>query len=173
MIKKIIFVLLIVNIINLFFFGIFDLLTGYPTLFRTLGDVLNIFCFLLFYATKKNVKLKFYGGKYMLIFVLITLISMIINKTELILLAIFFRRMLVYYLLYIMVSNINFTLSQFEKLKKLLIGIFILQIPVSIIKLVFVGITEQNIGTLSILEGSLTTVFYTFCYFFFICLPVI
>jgi hypothetical protein len=89
---------------------------------------------------------------------LLILFSYLLTDVNSIKLVLFIRNFFIYYLFFYALFNLNLTLVDKEKIKKLIIYLFFLQVVAAFIKLFIIGKTENFIGTMSIAEGSLATI---------------
>ena len=90
---------------------------------------------------------------------IVIIVSFLLTDVQEIQLIIFIRKFTLYYLFFYVLFNINLNNMQIESLKKLIIFLFIIQVPSSFIKLILLGGTlEKIVGTISITEGSLATI---------------
>jgi len=105
--------------------------------------------------TRKLIAPVFLINLILIVFIFISFLLTDVNKIQLI---IFIRKFFLYYLFFYSLYNIYLEDIHKEKLKKLIIYLFILQIIASWIKLFFIGRAENFIGTLSITEGSIATI---------------
>ena len=89
----------------------------------------------------------------------IIFISFLFTNVSTLQLILFLRKFAIYYLFFYALFNINISLIHKEKLIKLIIFLFLIQIPAAFIKLAALGGTlEKIIGTMSVHEGSLATI---------------
>ncbi len=84
-------------------------------------------------------------------------ISYLLTHADTIKLVFFIRNYFVYYMFFYTLFNINLSLEQKDKITKLIIFLFAIQIIGSFIKLLVIGTGENIIGIMSIDEGSLAT----------------
>lgn len=93
---------------------------------------------------------------FLFVVIMISFLLTDVNKIQLIL---FVKKFALYYLFLYALFNINLNSTQIESLKKLIIFLFIIQVPAAFIKLLVLGGTlEKIVGTMSVAEGSLATV---------------
>ena len=138
--------------------GSIELLTGFDT-----NDSLMI-CELLIWALTIYVLLitpqrEIPYLRYLAGFVLICLISYIINPVSLIQLALFLRKYLLFVMVFVLFHNIKLPDKDRENLLKFIILLFVSQIIVNIARFPIVGQTEGYIGTMSVQGGSITAIF--------------
>jgi len=93
---------------------------------------------------------------FLLVIILISYLLTDVNELKLIL---FIRKFTLYYLFFYALFNIGLTDIQQDKLIKLIIVLFIIQVPAALVKLIVLGGTlEKIVGTMSYMEGSLATI---------------
>lgn len=161
-------------ILFLAFFGNwFQALGILPGQFIWLVEVIIVALFL------KAVFLKILAGekiqlKYIctvLLFLSIVLISLVLNSTSFIYVSLFLRLLIRYYLLYLALINLELSEKSIKLLTKLLVFLFIIQIPTAIVKYFHYGQGEQAIGTYEFSAGALSTVLpliaLSFCFAFY------
>ncbi len=93
-----------------------------------------------------------------LLLIVAIFISFLITTVSKIQLIFFIRNFFIYYLFFYALFNIKLTDSQKERIKKLIIYLFVIQLPASFIKLYLIGTSEDYIGTISVEDGSLATI---------------
>lgn len=143
-----------------FFQGVLELL-GIPTIVPRL--FLEFAIIILFFKTlgKKYEKVQYKWGGWMLLIFITTIVSAIINKTSLISWLLFSRHVFIFYLMFIAIYNSNMSNKDIRKVNYWLVGLFIIQIPAAVIKLLIYGATYGRIvegggiGTVSVQAGSL------------------
>lgn len=91
---------------------------------------------------------------FLFITILISYLLTDVNTMEMIL---FIRKFGIYYLFFYALFNLNLSTIDKEKLFKLILILFLIQIPAACIKLVVLGTQEKIVGTMSVMEGSLAT----------------
>ena len=158
--KKISFYLIHIILILAFSKGILELGGVSSSFSQLIIEVLILLVFgisILFVLEKKL----FYGTGVVFVFsfLVIIFISFLLNNTTLLQMLLFLRAVLIYILFFYAVLNIPFTQEEKTSFLKLLLFLFLIQIPASIIKLVILGGTLEGIvGTMTIDEGSLATI---------------
>ena len=91
---------------------------------------------------------------------LTALASWLYNGNGLLGLGLFYRLMLMFYLFYLALMNLQMRESEIRLLDRLIAILFLIQIPASFVKFALIGMKEgQGVGTMSVQSGSLTTVF--------------
>lgn len=93
-----------------------------------------------------------------LLFVLSALSSALINSCDVYQTILSIRLVLRFYLIYLAIINIEFDDDEIFKINKILLYLFIIQLPVQAIKFYFYGIGEDTIGTYGTHGGGITTV---------------
>ena len=126
-----------------------------PSYNRLLREVLLLLGFITVSTKAKQLNLP--AINILLPLLIICFMSFLINNSSYWQLTLFVRRMAVNFITLYYVANINISLKAFKSLKNLIIGLFLIQIPISIIKFMQYGITENYIGSVSTIAGSLTT----------------
>lgn len=109
--------------------------------------------------TSKGRKIRLPGFKYVLLFIIISFSSSLINGESLLLLFLFLRKYLIIIIFFYTILNYPFKSNSYKYLDKLIIGLVLAQIVFSLIKYSLIGITEPIIGTMSVLGGGFTTIF--------------
>lgn len=138
-----------------FFYGIIELIDFYPIpIIRGLVPLIVIILFLNIIRKKRLIIPHI---SIFLFFTFTCIISAIINNINLSNFIKFFNFFLIPYLYLIVIINEN-NLKLLKLIKKLILFLFFLQIPASIIKYILVGQSEEYIGTISVREGSLSTI---------------
>jgi len=100
---------------------------------------------------------------------IITLISKILNFSDLFL-TLYFMNYLFFSYLYILLIVNESSLKRLRLIFRFIIFMFLIQLPASWIKYSILGQTEQGaIGTVSVLGGSISTILPTFAIIFLIC----
>ena len=143
-----------------FFKGVLENIGIAESLIQLLIDLLIIGIFsisLIFMMSREDIIVL--GSKITLVFFLFIIISFLLNNVSSLHLVLFLRQFFIYILFLYALMNIEFDEVCRDNLLKLLMILFILQIPASYIKLMVLGGTlEKYVGTMTILEGSLATV---------------
>jgi len=88
----------------------------------------------------------------------IILFSFLVNNVSITQMILFIRKFGIYYLFFYALFNTDLGSIQKDKLLKLIIFLFLIQIPASFIKLVVLGTQEKIVGIISVQEGSLATI---------------
>lgn len=145
----------------LFFEGILQLInipTIYSKIFaETLIFILFFKCLFEVIINKKTFKV--YGLGPIIVVFFSSLYSYFINNLLFISYVYFLRIIFIFYFYYLSLLNSSMKIKQRESIKKFIITIFVIQIPAVFIKYLMIGQTESGgIGTLSIDEGSLSTI---------------
>lgn len=143
-----------------FFQGAIQLL-GIPTIVPRLFlefAILVLFFKTLYILKTKQKKMQFKWGTWMFLVFIITIVSAIINQVPVISLLLFSRHVFIFYLLFIAIYNSNLSLKEIRKVNYWIVGLFIIQIPAAIIKILIYGthiVEGGGIGTVSVQGGSL------------------
>lgn len=133
---------------------------GIPTIAVRGGTEVLVFLLL---ATAALVRGKDFRGRGYLAatcLFLTALVSWRYNGSGVLGLALFYHLMLMFYLFYLALTNLQLRAGEMRFLDRLVVILFLIQIPASFVKFALVGVKEgQGIGTMSVSSGSLTTVF--------------
>ena len=92
-----------------------------------------------------------------LLFILVALCSIIVNRYINIRPIFSFRLILRFYILYLALINLRLDHSQINKINKFLFALFLIQLPVVAYKFSIYGVHERTIGTYGLRGGGLTT----------------
>ena len=141
-----------------FFQGVLQLI-GIPTIvprFLLESSILFLFLKTIFLSQRYNLVITFKWGYWILSIFFITIASSIINKQDPISVMLFMRHTFIFYLLFVTVYNTDISIKNIKMIRSYLIGLFIIQIPASIIKLISYGriVEGGGIGTISVQDGS-------------------
>jgi len=166
-------------ILFLVFAGNWLVSLGYlPAQFNWLVEIIIGLLFIKAISQKiinnQKIKLKYLG--IFSLFLSVCLISYLLNNMTLILSFLFLRLLGRYYLLYLAVINLDLDEKSMTTLNKILVFLFIIQVPAAVIKLSVYGQGEQAIGTYGRSGGGLSTVLplITLCFliaFYFLYKP--
>lgn len=153
-------------IIYVFSFGVIQNL-GFP---QTIIKISTEIIIVLFFITNLgNISKRFNRNKipflWVLLIVFSAIISNIFSETNFVLTIFFLRDNLITILLFYVFFYNNLTDYEIEKISKLTIFLFSVQPIASIIKIIYTGAPMENyIGTMSIGNGSLTTIIFLLAY---------
>ena len=108
-------------------------------------------------ATGRQIRL--FGGPIVTIFVVIIISSILLNQVQPVGIILFMRLILRFYLLMVVLVNLDYDESFMLRINKLIAWLFIIQIPTGVVKM-FIngGIQEINIGTYAMWSGGPTTI---------------
>lgn len=152
---------LIVSILILSFSkGALELLGFSETILQLLIEflILILFSFALLFIFKRK-KIRGPGIFINFLLLAVILLSFLLTNGSILLLVLYLRKLFVYYLFFYALFNINLTQVYRDKILKLIIVLFLIQIPAAFIKLVVLGGTlEKIVGSMSVSEGSLATI---------------
>jgi len=140
---------------------------------------LNEFIILLLFAKaivlkslkRERIHLKFFW--LFLFFTLIMWISYQFHATSMLHTILFFRLLIRFYLLFLAIINLDLDEKFVQTIKKVLIFLFIIQIPTAAVKVFFVGIGEEAIGTYATHGGGpsavipLMAISFLFAFYFY------
>jgi len=113
-----------------------------------------------------------FGAGFYVAFVVVCLLSRALNNTSFFYFLLFGRLCLRFYLLFLILLNLDLPENLIRRIHKLLVLLFAIQIPVALIKSFFFGIGEQTIGTYALSGGGNSTVIplvaicFAICYYF-------
>lgn len=125
---------------------------------RLITEVLIVL--LLIKTLFKKLTIKFPAKWLLVAFIFTSALSGLINDKYIIEILLFIRKYTIYYLFFVAVLNSNFQAEDYRLLLNVILLFLILQIPVTIIKFLIFGITEQvMIGTLDPTAGSLPGIY--------------
>ncbi len=142
--------------IIVFMQGIFQLLEVSSVIYKVGMPLIIIILLAIQLMGKKGLNMPYIGIVFMLI--LITIISAINNSIGLFLYVYFFTFLILGYLYFVIIVNDN-NIKRLKKILWTIIILYLIQIPVTIIKYFLIGQTEKGgIGTLSISGGSISTI---------------
>ena len=159
--KKISFYLVNLILIISFSKGVLELIGIPPNISQLTIDVLILTFFIIsfIFILRKGGVVFAVGLVHVFLFIVFIIISYLLNETNYIELLLFVRALLIYYLFFYALLNTPFTKEEKDVFVKVLIILFLVQIPAAFIKLILLGGTlEKIVGTVSIGEGSLATV---------------
>lgn len=149
-------------IISLFIGGSLELLGIITT--NKVGWIRESFVLILFSYSlilikkSKNDSYNLMWHRYVLLFLMITILSLIINKNSLLEVLLFIRQFLIVILFFWALLNIKMETKFYVIFRDLIISLFAMQIFANIWKYILTGEYEKVVGTMSISEGSLTTI---------------
>ena len=147
--------------------GLIEILGFSISISKMIIDLLVLLFFsrsLYLHVFQYNSHYNFWGWQYIIFYIFITLISFIVNQTSIINLILFLEVVLIPYLLFLAVINSSFSTKYIKFLSRIFFFVLILQIPVIIIKFLFIGINESGaVGTFSVNNGNLSTLIPMIC----------
>jgi hypothetical protein len=116
--------------------------------------VLWIYVFMFHFA-----ELKLPSLVYFIIFILISVISLLSNHGPLLMLLVFVRRYLLGIVFFYLILNLKLSEKDLLSIWKLIFILFLVQIPIALVKLLTIGAAETPmIGSIANLGGSISTV---------------
>jgi len=153
------FMIISVILILSFLKGLLALVGISETISQLAIEVLILFLFMnsLFHVVS-NGKILAPGFLINLFLILVVLISFFLTDVNKIQMILFIRNFFIYYIFFYSLFNIYLEDIHKEKIKQLIIYLFLLQVVASWIKLFLIGKSENFIGTISISEGSIATI---------------
>jgi len=98
------------------------------------------------------------GGKFAAAIIAVSILSCLHNGLSVVSLLLFLRKVLRFYLLAIILINSNIDDLSMRKINRLIVWLFVVQIPVAAVKLWFYGQGEQAIGTYAFRSGGNSTI---------------
>lgn len=128
-----------------------------PDLIRQFTEllILGLAAFVFLVSSKKKIP----GWRYLVGFLIVCLISFLINDVTIVQLLLFLRMFFRIVAIFVLFHHIQLNPRTSDKLLKFIILLFITQIFVYMGKYLIVGQIEPYIGSMSVLGGSLTAVF--------------
>lgn len=148
-------------VFTMLFSVIFFEFAGIPVIvprFIVAFTILVMFVEMLFLSRRNSRKLTMIGIKPMLLLLTISFSSALLNNVSVISFLLFLRLMFVYYLLFIVVLNIDLSAEDVYKLNTFICSLFVIQIIATIVKLFSIGMLEEYVGTITITSGSLNAI---------------
>lgn len=139
--------------------GVLELL-GIPETFQQLL-IESLIMLLYIYSLLKLVQdKKMYGPGFYInsLLIVVIFISFLITDVNNIQLVLFIRKLLIYYMFFYAVYNIDFEKEQADKILTLIKFLFIVQIIGAFVKLGLIGTLEKIVGTMTVQEGSVATI---------------
>ncbi len=158
--KKIAYQMTYLLFIVAFFKGVLENIGIAETISQLVVDllILGIFSISLIFMMERE-DIIILGSKITLLFFFLIIISFLLNNVTSVHLILFLRKFFIYILFFYALLNIEFDQRQRDKLLKLIMILFLIQIPAAFIKLIILkGTLEDYVGTMTIQEGSLATV---------------
>jgi hypothetical protein len=145
-----------------FFQGVFGYL-GVPTIqYRTPVEIMILvlfFIFIYFLSLREDRSFKSPGLKWFSLFTLVIIISGLMNNSDLYASYRMYSRVLLPYLFFLAIYNINLSALSIQKINKFIFFMVILQIPAAVYKYLTYGVREDGIiGTFSTQAGALSTI---------------
>lgn len=138
--------------------GSIELLSGLEV-FRILQFLEVLIWGLALYTFITSTKREIPHWPYLIGFLATCLVSFIITPVDLIQFILFLRRYLLFVAVFVLCHNLQLPEKDIENLLKFIILLFLNQILVNIARYPITGQTEPYIGTMSILNGSITAIF--------------
>lgn len=145
-------------LILIFFTGALELIGVKSNITILIVNFLTLILFFFSFYIKRNT-LRLPAIKYFVSLLVIIFFSFNINNVKLILLFFFIKQFILPIIFFYALLNINFTSKQRSRIFQLLKILFIIQIPAALLKLYFIGVQENIIGTISYGSGSISTIF--------------
>lgn len=91
-------------------------------------------------------RIRLFGIRVALFFLLVTFISLLYNGSNIIAALLFLRHLFRYYLLFLAIINLDLEQKSMKLINNVIIFIFILQLPISLLKLNIYGQGEESLG---------------------------
>jgi len=143
-----------------FFKGVLELIGINESYLQIVIDILIVSIFLIsliFMIERRDIIVL--GSKITIILFIFIIISFLLTDLTPLYLILFLRKFFIYILFLYALLNIEFEEKEKESLFKLLVILFLIQIPSAFIKLIVLGGTlEDIVGTMTVPEGSLATI---------------
>lgn len=117
-----------------------------------------LFIISLILAGKDKRKYDFHLSLLYFLFIIDAALSIVLNNSVDLKTLLGIRYLLRFYFLYLAIMNITSSEEQQRKFNKLIMALFIIQLPTQAIKFYFYGFSENTIGTYATHGGGLTTV---------------
>lgn len=157
--KNLIFYLISLIFILAFGGGILEIYGINPNVTQLIIDflIMMVFSYSLLNIIK-NKKIKGPGLAVNFFLFATILISFLVTNVSELQMILFIRKFGIYYLFFYALLNINLNVVQKKKLLKLLMFLFLVQIPAAMIKLITIGTMEDYIGIISIQQGSIASI---------------
>jgi hypothetical protein len=149
-----------------FFQGVLSYL-GMPSVFYKLiieaciAGLFFVYLYFLSGRTKKSFNAP--GLVWFVLFTFTVFISVSVNDSDLMTSILMYRQILWPYLFFIAILNIDLSHNSINRINKFIVVLVVIQVPAAIYKYVMYGVVEDIIiGTFSVHEGALSTVFPMF-----------
>lgn len=149
------------TLLFIFFFG--ESLSAYGLLPKIINSglpdliICGLFFAALMHAKKRFVSLKWVGLRYVVLLVVLTILSLIMTSASWLSVILFFRLLLRFYILYMALINIGMSERDQRWCLHALALLFLIQIPVAVLKLFLYGQGESAIGTYATHGGGNST----------------
>lgn len=143
-----------------FFQGVLYLLE-FPTSFYKVGMPLIVTILLLEQVKNRHGRFIAKGIVIYLLLVFISIISGLNNDIDFFSIIYFIRDISLHYLYFLILINEN-DKRIFNRIYKVIVVLFLIQLPAALVKLFVIGVAEKVIGTISPLSGSLSTIIPAF-----------
>jgi hypothetical protein len=144
-----------------------------PTLFTEFCVLLLLAKALYLQLFIYNKPLRAFGFFPMLGILVVSCISFLFNKPELLPAILFLRQTFVFYLFFVALQNLNLSEKTIQRINQYIIFLFLIQLPAALIKYTIVGQDEYWVGTVSWQGGQLSTMLplfassFLFAFYFF------
>lgn len=140
--------------------GIGEILGVQPFYFKLVIEfsIMLLFLTICWQRSRYGKRMLYPGGFWVAIFASISIMSFVLNHVPLTQFLYFVRIIFVPYFFLVLTANIPWYEKNRNAVLKTIIYLYLLQLPAALLKLVIIGPAEPYIGTISILDGSITTV---------------
>jgi|GEM_PF-2916584 len=154
---------LIYLVLILVFFQGLAIISGIPSIIYNASIDATILLFFLITFKLENI-FKIPGVKYYMLFIVVFIISMIINNSNLYVSYSFLRNTLFTIMFFIGIYNMKLSLKNIYKINKLIVSLVIIQIVAAVAKYIIYGGPREGgfIGTFGIAAGQMSTLFPLF-----------
>lgn len=147
-----------------FFQGIM-ILIGLPTTLFKVGMPIILIILLLDQIKNQNEAFKTQGVVIYILIFFVSIISGLINNIGVFSIIYFIRYISLHYIYFLILIN-EHDKKLFSRILRLIAALYLIQLPAALIKLFAIGITEEIVGTMSLLSGSLSTTIPVFASIF-------
>jgi hypothetical protein len=119
--------------------------------------IMGLFARMLGERISTGKQIRFFGGPIVITFVLIAAVSLLLNNANTVNSLLFLRLIFRFYLLLIVLINLDYDETFMLKINKLIAWLFIIQIPTAVVKFFIFGQGERAIGTYAMYGGGPST----------------
>jgi len=157
--KKVSYYLIYFLFIMSFFQGYMQIIGISDSITRTIIHLGILLLFLFSLVVTSFTKETFISIAFtLLIFLLISIMSFLNSSLNILELLLFLKLYFIPLLFFISILNLNLDKYYLKKILNLIIILFILQIPFTVLKILSIGFSENYIGSVSVSSGSVATI---------------